>query len=29
MKMTELYVRQDERFANASILSMFERVANR
>ena len=29
VKMTELYVRQDERFANASILSMFERVANR
>ena len=29
VKLVELFVRQDERFANASILSLFERVTNR
>ena len=28
VKLVELFVRQDERFANASILSLFERVTN-
>jgi hypothetical protein len=29
IQLLELYVRQDERFANASVLSVFERVTNR
>jgi Methyltransferase domain/ParB-like nuclease domain len=29
IQLLELYVRQDERFANASVLSLFERVTNR